>query len=91
MDSITEGVIAKIKQRAERFELSQLNALELLERAQTDALAQLVYLEQLIRLNGPCLWGRVNAACGEPRVECHDEDRSFTFCPFCGRKIEEAK
>lgn len=99
MDSVNEGVIQKLKARAERghakygvtMDRDDLTMLEWLQHAQGELMDGAVYLEKLIRLNGTCKWGRVNSACGEMIDVFRGADSGFEFCPFCGRKIEEDK
>ena len=98
MDSVNQGVIDKLKSRAERGHLkygvtmdrTDLSMMEWLQHAQDELLDGAVYLEKLIRVNGVCKWGRTNSACGEP-VDGFYGVEGFEFCPFCGRKIEEDK
>jgi len=98
MDSITEGVIRKIRERAamgekkygvtlDRADLSMLDWLNHLQQGLLDGAE---YAEKLIRINGTCKYGRENTACGERRIYVDDPDIELSFCPFCGRRIEEA-
>jgi hypothetical protein len=106
MDSITQGVIAKIKERAERglskygvsLDRTDLSVLEWLNHALCEAMDLAEYLEKLIRLNGTCEWRPAefdgfHTGCDTAFQFTNGgiKDNDFTFCPFCGRKIEEAR
>ena len=104
MDSINEGVIAKLKARAEvghnkygvTMDREDLTMLQWLQHAQSELMDGAVYLEKLIRLNGTCKWrmrGLIwDTGCDEALAhEYSPRFSDFEFCPFCGRKIEAAK
>lgn len=98
MDSIIEGVIAKIKQRSERglskygvgLDRTDLTVQEWLQHAQDELLDGANYLEKLIRLNGTCRWTQFTSGCNES-VDVFYGVIGIAFCPFCGRKIEVAR
>jgi len=103
MDSINEGVIAKLKQRAAlgyakygvTMDRQDLTMLEWLQHAQHEVMDAAVYLEKLIRLNGKCKWqivgiARYKTGC-EHSIGSYCDTSRYEFCPFCGRKIEEEK
>jgi hypothetical protein len=100
MDSITEGVIAKIRARATlgekkygvTMDRTDLTPLEWMEHFQQENMDASIYAEKWIRVNGTCKWGKINSACGEViEVFRFEQEPRFDFCPFCGRKIEEVK
>jgi hypothetical protein len=99
IDSVNQGVITKLQERAARGEKkygvtmdrTDLTVREWLQHAQDELLDGAVYLEKLIRLNGTCKYGVQNTGCGERRIYVDDPDIVLNFCPFCGRKIEEEK
>jgi len=107
MDSINEGVIAKLKQRAKighakygvTMDREDLTMQQWLQHAQDEVMDAAVYLEKLIRVNGTCRWGpswptgQFPTACDNVFEFTNDgvKANSFEFCPFCGREIEEVK
>jgi hypothetical protein len=104
MDSIPEGVIAKVNHRAAigllkygvALDRSDLTAKQWLEHAQEEALDLAGYLEKLIRLNGTCEWRNsgllIKTGCEESVDRVFISDLSdFSFCPYCGRRIEEGR
>ena len=100
MYNINEGVVEKLRRRAERghskygvtMDRTDLTELEWLQHAQEELMDGAVYLEKLIRLNGTCDW-RYAGPLNSHQADCgHSIDRQidmtdFTFCPFCGRRI----